>query len=94
MNVVNFDQRSCERFRPHIDAYLDNEVSLDNQDAIEHLSSCRACSRVLEARAQVKGAVQRAVRREVAPPELVAALREQFRRIDPRSFSTDTHSRL
>jgi hypothetical protein len=91
MNVVDPDQRFCERFRLYVDAYLDNEMPLGSQDAIQHLSFCRACSRVLAERAQVKERVRHAVRREQAPPELLAALREQFHRRDPCLSSTDAH---
>jgi hypothetical protein len=90
MNVVNFNERSCERFRPYLDAYIDNEVPVDKQDVIEHLSSCTDCSRILQHRAHVKRMVQSAVRREEAPPELVAALQEQLHRKQQRFFLTDT----
>src|SRR5215813_9802070 len=90
MNVVNFNERACERYRRYFDAYLDNELLVEtNQDVLQHLSMCTECSRILEGRARVKQAVRTAVVAEDAPPELVAALRNQLgtRR---RFFSANT----
>ena len=45
MNVVNFNERSCERYRRYFDAYLDNELLVEtNQDVLQHLTTCRAVS--------------------------------------------------
>jgi hypothetical protein len=90
MNVVNFNERPCERFRRYADAYLDNELPVGNQDLIQHLSSCTDCSRILEGRAQVKRIVKGAVKREEAPPDLAVALHERLHRKESRFFLTDT----
>ena len=54
MNVVNFNDRSCERYRRYFDAYLDNELLVEtNQDVLHHLNSGMDCSRILESRARM-----------------------------------------
>ena len=76
MNVVNFNERNCERYRRYFDAYIDNELLVEtNQDVLQHLTSCAECSRILEARTRTKQLVRSAVKAEVAPPELAAAVR-------------------
>ena len=80
MNVVNFNERACERCRRYFDAYLDNELLVEtNQDVLQHLNSCAECARILEARARTKQLLRDAVTKEQAPPELVAALRSRIR---------------
>src|SRR5215470_4861143 len=79
MNLVNFNGRSCEKYRRYFDAYLDNELLVEtNQDVLQHLGSCTECSRMLEGRARVKQALRSAVNTEDAPLELVASLRQQL----------------
>jgi hypothetical protein len=79
MNLVNFNERSCERFRRYFDGYLDNELLVEtNQEVIQHLTSCAECTSVLEGRARVKKLVRNAVLAEHAPEELAAALRHRF----------------
>src|SRR5256885_12496355 len=86
MNVFNFNDRSCERYRRYFDAYLDNELLVEtNQDVLQHLTSCTDCSRILESRARMKRLVRNAVKEEQAPLELAAALRDRFR-TERRSF--------
>jgi anti-sigma factor (TIGR02949 family) len=80
MDVVSFNERSCERYRRYFDAYLDNELLIEtNQDVLQHLTSCAECTRILEDRARVKQTVRSAVAAEDAPSELVVALRSQLR---------------
>ncbi len=91
MNVVNFNERSCERYRRYFDAYLDNELLVEtNQDVLNHLTSCADCTRILEGRARTKQLVRDAVKAEKAPPELVAALRDRFRTERRSFFAYDT----
>jgi len=79
MNVVSFNERSCERYRRYFDAYLDNELLIEtNQDVLQHLTSCTECTRILDDRARVKQAVRSAVEAEDAPSELVVAVRSQL----------------
>jgi hypothetical protein len=91
MNVVNFNERSCERYRRYFDAYLDNELLVEtNQDVLQHLTSCAVCTRILEDRARMKQFVRDAVKAEHAPPELVAALRDRLRTERPGFFAYST----
>src|SRR5215469_6422307 len=91
MNVVNFNERACEKYRRYFDAYLDNELLVEtNQDVLQHLHSCPECVRILEARARTKQLLRDAVRKEQAPPELVAALRNRLRTERPSFFSYNT----
>src|SRR5262245_33927333 len=91
MNVVNFKDRSCERFRRYFDAYIDNELLVEtNQDVLNHLASCPDCTRILENRVRTKQLVKNAVTAEEAPPELVAALRDRFRTERRSFFGYDT----
>jgi hypothetical protein len=91
MNVVNFNERACERYRRYFDAYLDNELLVEtNQDVLQHLNSCAECARILEARARTKHLVRDTVAKEQAPPELVAALRSRLRTERPGFFAYNT----
>ena len=91
MNVLNFNERSCERYRRYFDAYLDNELLVEtNQDLLQHLASCADCSQILENRARMKQLVKNAVTSEAAPPELVAALRNRFHNERRSFFAFDT----
>jgi predicted anti-sigma-YlaC factor YlaD len=85
MNIVNFNERACDRYRRYFDAYLDNEILIEtSQDVLQHLNSCRECARILEGRARAKQRVRDAVTKAQAPPEFVAALRSRLRKL--RSF--------
>ncbi len=91
MNVVNFNERACERYRRYFDAYLDNELLVEtNQDVLQHLNSCPECSRILESRLRVKQSVQHAVNAEQAPPELVAAVRGRLREERPAFITSNS----
>jgi len=91
MNVVNFNERACERYRRYFDAYLDNELLVEtNQDVLQHLNSCTECARILEDRSRTKQLVRDAVTKEQAPPELVAALRSRLRTEHPSFFAFNT----
>src|SRR5262249_39638835 len=91
MNPLNFNDRSCERYRPYLDAYLDHELPVEtHQDIQQHIVSCEDCARVLESRARMKQFVRNAVTREKAPLELTAALRDRFRPERRSFFAHDT----
>ena len=91
MNVVNFNERSCERYRRYFDAYVDNELLVEtNQDVFQHLTSCLDCTQILESRARMKQLVRNAVTKEEAPLELAAALRDRFRSERRSFFAHDT----
>jgi hypothetical protein len=88
MKVVNFNERSCDKYRRSFDAYLDNELLVEtNQDVLQHLNSCTECARILEGRARTKQLVRDAVTKEEAPPELVTALRSRLRSERPSFFA-------
>ena len=87
MNVVNFNERACERYRRYFDSYLDNELLVEtNQDVLQHLNSCTECTRILEGRARMKQLVKNAVTAQSAPPELVTAVRAQLHTERPGFF--------
>src|SRR5215471_17804978 len=91
MNPLNFNDRSCERYLPYFDAYLDHELPVETQqDILQHTVSCEDCARVLQSRDRMKQLVRNAVTREEAPLELVAALRDRFRSERQSFFAHDT----
>jgi hypothetical protein len=91
MNVVNFNERACERYRRYFDSYLDNELLIEtNQDVLQHLNTCKECTGILETRARVKQLVKNAVAAEIAPPELVTAVRARLHTERPGFFGFNT----
>src|SRR5262249_18526949 len=91
MNPLNFNDRSCERYRPYFDAYLDHELPVETQqDILQHRVSCEECARVLESRDRIKELVRNAVTREETPLELAAALTDRFRSERRSFFAHDT----
>jgi putative zinc finger protein len=90
MNVVNFNERACERYRRYFDAYIDNELLVEtNQDVLQHLNSCTECTRILEGRVRMKQIVKNAVNAESAPPELVTAVRARLHTEHPGFFGSN-----
>ena len=76
MNVVSFEQKSCERIRKYLDAYLSNELTAESKlEVLRHLDHCQDCSEALEARRRVKEALRQAVNRQEGAP---AVLREKI----------------
>jgi hypothetical protein len=93
MNVVNFNERSCQRYRRYFDAYLDNELLVEtNQDVLQHIGSCAECSRILDERQRARQFLRDAIGRESAPPELTAAIRGRLR--ERHTFFSSTTTRL
>ena len=91
MNPLNFNDRSCKRYRPYFDAYLDHEVPVETQQDIQqHVVSCKDCAGILESRSRMKQLVRNAVTREKAPLELAATLRNRFRSERRSFFAYDT----
>src|SRR5215467_13176699 len=90
MNVVNFNERACERYRRYFDAYLDNELLVETiKGVLHHLNSCAESTRILEDCGRVKQGVKRAVVAEDVPVELVAAVRNRIRTNRPSFFGSD-----
>ena len=80
MNVFNFNERSCERYRRYFDAYLDNELLIEtNQQVLQHLGACIHCARAIQTRAELKERIRNAITSEVVPPQLVESLRDRLR---------------
>jgi anti-sigma factor (TIGR02949 family) len=80
MNVMDINDRSCERYRSHIDAYLDNELPVETSpEILRHFESCSECAGIIENRDRMKHLLRCAVNAEGAPVELVEALRNSFR---------------
>src|SRR6266487_4062881 len=95
MNVLNLNDRSCERYRPYFDAYLDHELPVETQQDIQqHVVSCEDCTRILESRGRMKQLVRNAVTREEAPLELVQALRGSFQKQSRSFFAHNTAGRM
>ena len=91
MNVVNFNERACERYRRYFDAYLDNELLVEtNQEVLHHLNSCAECTRIFEDRARVKQRVKLAVAADTVPIELAAEVRNRLRTDRPGFFGDNT----
>jgi hypothetical protein len=77
MNVVNFEQKSCERIRGLLDAYVSNELLVEtNLEVLRHLNVCTSCGTIAAERARVKRMLKQAVGSENAP----AALRSRIQR--------------
>jgi anti-sigma factor (TIGR02949 family) len=86
MNVPSIDNGSCETYRQYFDAYLDHELPVETQRAVQqHVASCSGCARILDNRGRMKQLVRQAVANEQAPLELVEAVRGRFQS-DSRSF--------
>jgi len=87
MKVLNFDSNQCERVRRQLDAYLSNELLVETTgEVLKHLEACESCSRELEARARVRGALQKAVAKQLVPEYLRAAIHERLRNARPGFF--------
>ena len=81
MNVLNFNSEQCLRVRRQLDAYLSNELLIETtSEVLRHLESCEACSRELEARTRVRGALRRVAASHVPPEELRQAIQRQLRK--------------
>jgi anti-sigma factor (TIGR02949 family) len=80
MNVINFNEKTCEKIRRYFDSYLDNELLVEtNHEVLRHLSVCPDCTKVLDARARLKRTVKRAVDQETAPAALLESIQNRIR---------------
>jgi hypothetical protein len=80
MNVINFNEKACERIRRYFDSYLDNELLVEtNHEVLRHLSVCPDCTKALDARARLKLTVKRAVEQETAPAVLLESIQSRIR---------------
>jgi predicted anti-sigma-YlaC factor YlaD len=79
MNVIPFNDKTCERIRRYCDSYLDNELLVEtNHEVLRHLAVCPDCTKVLDHRVRLKAAVKRAVRQEHEPAALLQSVRSQI----------------
>ena len=80
MNVLNFGSKHCERIRGQFDAYLSNELLVETTgEVLNHLETCEACSRELNARMRMREALRRAVAKQLPPEGLKKAVHEGLR---------------
>lgn len=88
MNVINFQDRSCERIQKYLDAYLSNELSVETSlEVLNHLDRCPRCTEELAARQQVKEALNRVLaRQDPAPPHLRQKILKEIRPKSSRKY--------
>lgn len=78
MNVVSFEEKSCERIRKYLDAYVSHELTAETKlEVVRHLERCQDCTTALATRHRVKDALRQAVNRQEPAS---AALREKILR--------------
>jgi len=71
----SFESKDCATVLSYLDSYLSGELLVEtNQDIINHLGKCEACSRALEDRRRVRLLLQRAVDKEPVPSGLEAKI--------------------
>jgi anti-sigma factor (TIGR02949 family) len=84
MKLISFEDKSCERYRKHLDVYLSNELMGETSlDVFKHLERCPRCTEELETKQRVKNELKRAMdRQEPAPVDLQQRILKEIR---PRS---------
>lgn len=81
MNIINFEKGGCKRFRPHLDAYLSDELPAETRRGVlNHVEACADCREVLESRRRVKEVLRGAVLKDAAPPLLRERIRQDLRK--------------
>lgn len=84
MNVVNFEQKSCERIRCLLDAYVSNELLVEtNLEVLRHVNLCASCGTIATERARVKKMLKQAVGSENAPAALRSRIQREIRATRP-----------
>lgn len=84
MTVVHINERSCEHYRRHFDAYMDNELPAESRQVVLlHVCSCSDCAEILDSRSRMKQLLRQAIAREASPAELTKALRLRLRTGQP-----------
>ena len=87
MNVINFNSEQCLRVRRQLDAYLSNELLVETtSEVLRHLEGCPECSREVEARTRLRGALRRAVGNQVSSEALRQSVQRQLRNMQPGPF--------
>jgi anti-sigma factor (TIGR02949 family) len=81
MNVIRFENHQCRKVLKYLDAYIDNELTVETtQETLSHLETCADCKAALDDRLRVRAGLRNAVRRETAPPQLRENVRATLRR--------------
>lgn len=81
MNVIRFENHQCRKVLKYLDAYVDNELTVETtQETLAHLETCADCAAALDDRLRVREGLRKAVRRETAPPQLRETVRTTLRR--------------
>jgi len=89
MNVLKFNSEQYLRIRRHLDAYLSNELLVETtSEVLQHLESCEACSRELEARTRVRDALRRVAANQIPPVELRQSIQRKLRKTQPGFFGS------
>lgn len=88
MNLINFEEKACERVRKFLDAYLSNELSAETKaETRRHLDRCARCAGEVETRRGIKAALKLAFDRDApAPAELRGNILD---RLNPQPVRTD-----
>ncbi|MBI3652875.1 MAG: zf-HC2 domain-containing protein [Acidobacteria bacterium] len=87
MNVINFEPSECKKLRPYLDSYVNNELLVETNHAVlKHLQECGDCLLALDSRLRVKGALQVAVCKDVAPSELQYRIQRELRKSKAAPF--------
>ena len=77
MNVINFDDRNCNKIHAYLDSYINNELLVETcHEVLNHLEVCAGCTGELDARLRAKKLLRNAVMSDPAP----AGLRERIQR--------------
>jgi hypothetical protein len=87
MNVINFNDKACEKIQRYFDSYVDNELQVEtNHEVLQHLAVCATCKRILDSRIRLKQAVKHAVNQEEVPTVLLESVQRTIRGTGRRSF--------
>jgi len=87
MKLINFEDKSCEKYRKRLDVYLSNELTEEIRlETLRHLERCPRCAEELETKQRLKDALRRTVNRDEPAPE---DLRQRIlKQLDPQSSRT------
>lgn len=87
MKLIDFADKSCDKYRKRLDAYLNNELTEEIRlETLSHLEGCPRCAEELETRQRLKDALRRAVNRDEPAPEELR--RRILRKLDPQTSRT------
>lgn len=87
MKLIDFADKSCEKYRQRLNAYLNNELTEEIRlETFGHLGRCPRCAEELETKQRLKVALKRAVNRDEPAPEELR--RRILRTIDLKSNRT------